>query len=424
MDNKTLLDNLYTELYNAVSPSVDGQPPSSLLCMFTVARTVGESTDISELADSIPAVNKGYVATANKVSSAYGLALSAQFPTAAQPHTAEETARYNAAKATLYTDHDGLIATPKFAAYKTRKSAWEKALWKLHRAMNKSGTDKDDIADLQDIVNDKADELREVSKEIEDALNAYQNYFAASPNQFMDVLREKYKELSGKYPITTDPTDWQAAEKIRWTSVDVKVSSSDTKIHSDIREVANSFTSSYENGFWFFASGASDSSQEYDKSTNVNSDSVTQNLSVSLELAEIELNRQWLDTSFFAFDKSYIATQKAGAITTGTLADTDRAAMPLIPVSLVLVRNVEIYGDFNESVYTFVEQMKSYSDNRSTCFGPFKSNSSKVGHSNTSDWLDDEQKDNPASAKIEMLDVQLIGVRCAITTPKFPACDG
>lgn len=209
-----------------------------------------------------------------------------------------------------------------------------------------------------------------------------------------------------------------------WKKVDIKAAASSSSIHTDVHKIENNFQESYKRGFWFFSSGGSGEEMNYSLSKNLDTVTSTDKLAISLELAEVAINRDWMDTSFFTFEDVYIDGQKKGCITKGSLTANDikQCAMPLIPVSLILAKDVNIYDDFNENIYQFVERAKGNTGSYSH-YGPFGSGSQNVRHTDTSSYTDEERKAYPQTSKIEFPGVQLIGIKCAVTSPLFPQRD-
>lgn len=266
--------------------------------------------------------------------------------------------------------------------------------------------------------------------EVENALMILSTYNSFSPAAFILRLQNKLTRAGKEvppYPITTDPVAWtneRAWKKLAWTKVEIKVASEASVIHTDVMSVQNEFESKYKSGFWFFSKGGSEEHMDYSMSKNLQTKTTTDKLSISLDLAEVTVNRDWLDTTFFTFEDVYIDGQSAGSITKGSLsaADIDNAAMPIIPVTLVLARDVKIYDDFCEEVTSFVQNAKGQSG-ANTYFGHFGSGTSSTKHSSNESFTDDERKKYPQTSKIEFPGVQLIGIKCTVTSPKFPQKD-
>lgn len=436
MDNAEVMSKIYLELHNIIAPKVGDQPLSDLLCMFTVGRSVQDGFDTTSLANIVPQINKSYASSGKLVSGGYFTALSGHFKND-QKHTPQEEVRHQMALKILYDNYntEDEEESTKYRKYKKARKKWLLAVYALEAAKNnpnypkKSFDDYPTIKELELNVEEAYDDLTMAYRdEVENALREVGSYYSFSQASCIERLKEKYLLAErNHFSVTCEPQNWTnpaAWKKMAWKKVDIKASASSSRVHTDIQKVENHFQDSYKSGFWFFSSGGSSESMDYSLSKDLETVSSTDKLAISLELAEVAINRDWLDTSFFSFEDVYIDGQKRGCITKGSLtaAGVNQCAIPLIPVSLILARDVKMYDDFNENVYKFIERAGSNSNCQSH-FGPFGSGSRNVKHFNSSDLTDEERKAYPQTSKIEFPGVQLIGIKCAVTSPMFPQRD-
>ena len=436
MNNGEVMSRIYLELYNVIAPKVGDEPPSDMFHLMTVGRTVEDGMDVRSLTNIIPAVNKSYATTGKMASGAYFTSLSGHFKTD-HKHTPQEEENHLKCLNILYDNYgtEDEEESRKYLKFKKARKKWELARRTMEAAKNnpnypvRGNDDHPSIAELEYDVEETYDDLKMAYRdEVEHALTEINTYNSFSPSSFIERLKERYLAASkDNFPVTCDPPNWSSEpfwRRMAWKKVDIKTSSSSSHIHTDIQKVDDSFESSYKRGFWFFTSGGNQESMNYSLSKDLETVTSTDKLAISLELAEVAVNRDWLDTSFFSFSDVYIDGQKQGYITKGSLSAAGAAGcqMPLIPTSLILAKDVKIYDDFNENVYKFIENTHGSSDTRSH-YGPFGSGSAKVKHSDSSTYSDEERKNYPQTSKIEFPGVQLIGIKCAVTAPVFPPID-
>lgn len=436
MNNAEVMSRIYLELHNVVAPKVGNEAPSDLLCLFTAGRSVQDGFDVTALANIVPAVNKSYASSGKKVSGGYFTALSGHFKND-QKHTPQEEEKHQKSLKILYDDYGTEDEQPskKYQKYKRARKKWLLSINALEAAKNnpnypkKASDDFPSIKELELDVEESYDELKmSYRDEVENALREVNSYNSFSPTAYIEHLKEKYLLAErDQFKVTCEPKNWtnqDAWKKMAWKKVDIKASASSSKIHTDIQKVDNSFQDIYKRGFWFFSSSGSSQEMDYSLSKDLETVTSTDKLSISLDLAEVAVNRDWLDTTLFTFEDVYIDGKRKGCITKGclTAADVNQCAMPLIPVSLILAKDVKIYDDFNENVYRFIERASGSSSSQSH-YGPFGSDSRNVRHCDSSGYTDEERKAYPQTSKIEFPGVQLIGIKCAVTSPLFPQKD-
>lgn len=436
MNNSEVMNSIYTELYNIIAPKIGENPPSDFLSLFTAGRTVTDGMDISSLANTIPLVNKSYSSSGKLVSGAYQIALSGHFKSD-QPHTSQETEEYDSSINLLYQDYgkENQEYSVKYKKYKKAKKKLNSALDALEAARQNpnypiyGNKDLYSIKKLEYKVDEAYDDLIMSNRdEVDKALKVISTYRSASPGAYVLRLNDMFVSAAEKkFAVTCDPFRWtneDAWKKLAWKKVEIKACSSRSKIHSEVDKTENSFGDNYKSGFWFFSSGGSGEGLNYSLSKDLDSITTTDKLAISLELSEVFINRDWLDISFFHFEDVYIDGQSKGCITKGSLsaADVNKCAMPIMPVSLILARDVKIYDDFNENVSRFIERAKAESSSY-THFGPFGSSTGSAKHSSSSSFTDEEKRNYPQQSKIEFPGVMLVGIKSTVTSPMFPQRD-
>jgi len=169
-------------------------------------------------------------------------------------------------------------------------------------------------------------------------------------------------------------------------------------------------------GFWslfFFRAGAS-----HTESTE-HIDVTSKSIQVSFELAVVNILRPWMDATLFSENVVWNAgrDQKAGSVSSGRFdTQTDSHLLPLVPMQMLVARNVTIKGAFDDTHQQFV---KTHTDaGGSFGWGPF---SFGAGH----------QQDSAAFSKREDgsgLTLRLEGIQCigfvSWIPPKSAPLDG
>jgi len=115
-----------------------------------------------------------------------------------------------------------------------------------------------------------------------------------------------------------------------------------------------------------------------------------QSMSVSMEVTFVNIIRPWMDLTLFSDHVKWNAgtDQEAGSISSGKLeTQTPEHFLPLIPMQMVVARNVRLTADWNDEHKQFVKD--SLTTHGSAGWGPF---SVSVSHTETHEHFEDHKK--------------------------------
>lgn len=420
MDQKQQsMERLFEGLYNCVAPMPDGgQAQQSFFTQFQAGMGIKELQDSEAalMADRIPAVQRDY-APGKKVSDVYEEILGAEVPE--DTPSPEKKQAYEDAKA--LTDPEN----PGYQAYKKAKRVYDRACLAYWRKCNDSKADPVDIAEAKMDMNDAYEDWEaagrnEISQALE-TISAYERYtpraiFNSAASMFAQVQAEE--KTKGYYPVTFVPGNWRESGALTWEEIDLQLSSQTFTLSSDAKDTCFSKTKEYSGGWWFWKYKDKTTEEERSMIKSANSMMRTEDLGISLELAVVEIDRPWFHENLLSFSQAWIKNEAAGAICSGTLMGS--GAMQLIPAAFVLVRNVKLYNQFSSEEQKLMKQVID-GNSSAVSYGPFSvsRNGNTTWHEEISE--DEQEKFGNVSCLNLGPEPQIIGIRCAIASPMFPA---
>lgn len=342
-DTETAMNRLFESIYNCVAPMpVNGETQKSFYTQLPAGSAVSGMGDkeLAIMMDNIPAVQRDYAAT-KKVSSVYEKILSAVLPPDEPPKEKQDA--YNEAKKLIQNDN------PTYDAYKKARSVYNKAYLKYCRMKNDSKADAYDIEDAKMDMDDAYDDFIAAGKEeIECALSTVASYERYMPQAVFNRAGSVFgqasaeKDRNGYFPVDCVPANWKEPNTLAWEEITLMASSQTFVIANEAKKVEFSRKNEYSNGWWLWKEGTRVTEQEKEVLKAANSKMQTEDLSLTMELAVVEIDRPWFHAELLSYSEAKIKNEPAGVICSGTL--TGGGEMPLIPSAFVLVRNVNVYN--------------------------------------------------------------------------------
>lgn len=428
---KTMMDKIYSNIYNILAPQIGKEDtPAYLFHMLTTGISVEDDFDVTEFGNQIPEVSRNYVDSGKKIQDVYRMILGAECPPDDTEGAGQRKSEYDAAIKVLYDDYSLLKESLLYTKYTQAKSEYDDAACDYYAEANKPKRAQD-AGRLRRLKNrkDAAKKALEMSGEtaVEGALNTITAYEAYTPSA---IFRKAGADFTGvdEYDITTIPSEWtdpDSMDRLAWKKVEIAYSEDASNIYKSVSNTRSEMAETYKNGFWVFYSkkGSSDTRDEHMTSA-ANDTFTTENVNITMEVAVVKLNRDWLNLSLLNFRNVYLSGQAKGCITNGTLKDTDECAMPILPDTLVLARNIRVYGDFSNEERKFLEEASSHTES-AISYGPFSISHKESHFYDSKDTSDEDWSRFASPFKLDFGETpQVIGVMSSVLKPKFPKIDG
>ncbi|AKU16614.1 hypothetical protein [Luteipulveratus mongoliensis] len=317
------------------------------------------------------------------------------------------------AEKTLYTlDADGNFTgyTPRHASYRHNQKALADA--RSEQALAYSQAMADPVAGqawpvtsakYENAVTQAYNDWRDMGgQEIEDAINTLQSVGGSAAAALIAKARKMFDDysvglggaVSTKVPWSyIDPVSWWDHSNHDFGAMRITAKSSQYQAgggggehsfaHSFYRDESSSNSGSAGfSFFWGVSADASHSETSHDDGTNTDTSGWTEHhdqsssATVEFEWFMASIERPWLLGDLFHMDGWYLAGQKKGAISDGTIegqiGDVPKL-LPMIPKSFVVVRNVKItsdsWGSLGSSFQNAVDSSQGHTDSSSTSYG-------------------------------------------------------
>jgi hypothetical protein len=204
------------------------------------------------------------------------------------------------------------------------------------------------------------------------------------------------------------PSDWHSSQsKAGWTTFDSASSNVANSASSDYKSYGGS--AGFSRGLFKFGASASQTTQEQHVSSETNG------LRVSFKYTLVTIRRPWMTFNLLGTQSWNVGNLYGkGEISNGSKDGQDNAAMPLIPTSFIVVKDVVISANWSKSDLEFVR--KQISAGGSLSIGPF-SISGQYASSKSQETFTSAM----ASGKITVPGVQIIGFISQIVPYSSPA---
>ncbi len=419
--NQEAANKLFEGIYNFVAPMPEGNQKqmsfyTQLRCGIDVSEFAEKESSL--LADEIPLVQRDLVASGRNVSDVYPKILSASLPEDNPPEDKKKA--YEAARE--------LVAGSGYDEYRKAKRACDKAFLKYCRLKNDSNADEDDRIEAKMDWDDAQEDLIRAGKnEMEAALNIIDAYERYTPQAVFNRAAQVFdqastqKQVKGYYETDFIPRDWTKADKLAWESISVQSSEQTFRMDSDSQKTEFSRSLDYSGGWWFWKYAARVTEEQNKALKTANLQMATSDLSLSMEVAVVQISRPWFNGSLLSYSEAYLKNEDAGIICSGTLLGN--GAMQLLPTAFVLVRNVSIYNQFSKEEKALIQTVI---DNKadSLSFGPFCT--TRRSHTKFHEEISQSEQDKYGNVQCMTLgeQPQIIGVVSSIMSPQFPAISG
>ena len=423
-ENQEAMQKLFEGIYNFVAPAPDPGDRLEQKSFYTQLRAGIDISDFTKkeyavMADDIPAVQRDYAATA-KVSDVYQKILGATVPE--DKPSEERKEEYENAKNLVSKSSE------KYADYKDARKNYQKAYIAYCRLLNDENADVYDVEEAKMNMQDAFEDFEAANKtEIEEALSLIATYERYTPSSIFNnagLIFDQAKTQSnttGYYDIDLIPNIEKGPDRLAWEKAVIRTSSQKVVLGTEARTTDFSGMDEISGGWWFWKHKDRASKDEREALQSANSNMKTNDLSLSMEVAVVEINRPWFNESLLTYSEAYLRNEEAGVICGGKL--TGGGAMPIVPTAFVLVRNVRIYNQFSEEEKQMLHTITD-KDTQNLCYGPFR-----VTHVDKTGVHDDMSKEEQNKfGNVSCLDLgsqpQIIGVISTVMTPKFPMKSG
>jgi hypothetical protein len=419
--NQEAANKLFEGIYNFVAPMPEGTQKQ--LSFYTQLRCGIDVSEFNEkegslLADEIPLVQRDLVASGRNVSEVYPKILSASLPEDNPPEDKKKA--FEAAKE--------LVAGSGYDEYKKAKRTCDRAYLKYCRLKNDSSAAQEDVMEAKmDWDDAQEDFIRAGKNEMEAALATIDAYERYTPQAVFHKAAQVFdqagtqKQVKGYYETDFIPRDWTKADKLAWESITIQSSEQTFRVDNDCQKTDFSRSSDYSKGWWFWRHHDKVTEEQHKKLETANSRMDTSDLSLSMEVAVVQISRPWFNGSLLSYSQAFLQNEDAGAICSGTLLGN--GALQLLPTAFVLVRNVSIYNQFSKEEKSLIQTVI---DNKadSLSFGPFCT--TRKSHTAFHEEISKSEQNKYGNVQCLTLgeNPQLIGVVSSIMSPQFPAVSG
>ncbi len=421
-ENQEAMRKLFDGIYNFVAPVPDeGQEQKSFYTQLRTGIDVSGFTkkEYAIMADVIPAVQRDY-AEAGKVSEVYQKILGATVPM--DSASEENQKKYEKAKELLSKNSE------TYADYKEARKVYQKAYRVYCRLLNDKNANLYDVEDAKMDMQNAFDDFEAAGKsEIEEALavvSAYEKYTPFSvftkAGQIFDQA-ETDERTKGYYDVDLIPNVEKGLKQLAWEEAVIHTSSQNISIGNEAKQTSFSNLDEVSSGWWLWKSKEQASSEEKQLMNSANSKMRTNDMSLSMEIAIVEISRPWFNESLLTYSGAYLQDEQPGTICGGTLLGG--GAMPIVPTAFILVKNVKIYNQFSEEEKNMMNTI-TVGASQNLSYGPFM-----VSHVEKASYRDEISKEEQEKfgnvSCLNLGDVpQLIGMISTVMTPKFPSKSG
>lgn len=206
------------------------------------------------------------------------------------------------------------------------------------------------------------------------------------------------------------PSNWyDASLEKNMSNIEVSYSIQD-QTKSDYYEKYGGKTS-FDAGLWTFnASGGHTTEGQTGTSSSTN-------MKISFKLGNIQIQRPWMETSFFKLNNWYLQDQPKGAISAGKAPNNDDLLLPQFPVQFFVARDIKISAEWSDSDLEIIKQATE--GNASIGWGCFQLNGNYEFSKNQEKFHSEFD-----GTTITVPGIQIIGFVSSIPTPLCPPMDG
>ncbi len=203
------------------------------------------------------------------------------------------------------------------------------------------------------------------------------------------------------------PSDWHSTSSTGWTSFDTASSSVSTSNTSDYKSFGGS--TGFSLGLFSIGGSAGHSTMSQHASSETNG------LRISFSYTLATIRRPWMVPNLLGTKGWNLGNlYSKGAISKGTKAGQEKSAMPLLPTSFVVVKDVVISANWSKSDLDLIKQKTSGGGGFS--IGPFS-----IGGSYASSRSKETYTSAITGGKIRVPGVQILGVISQVLPLNPPA---
>jgi len=287
--------------------------------------------------------------------------------------------------------------SPLFTAYKEAKEAYEAALLtaaqgtldavlstnksKRQATLDKGKADAEAKARYKDWIAASKSDVEEILDALESIKN---NAISAAISDARETMGNS-KWISSNSEIG-QPWMLANATPSNWTEPTCKgttLTLSSDSLKTSTSSTATTYSTSSQG--WFLGGGSGSSGSTDTKTTNM----VAESFELSAEMVLVRIQRPWLNELLFtmkgwstnAYPNKYSISDGKG-----------NGALPAIPISFVMVRNVTIKAKFSESDAEYMRSQSETTSSGGWGWGPFGSSSNKSTSDSTTEKFDSDGK--------------------------------
>ncbi|ASB61179.1 hypothetical protein SC22_11450 [Bacillus sp. A053] len=163
-------------------------------------------------------------------------------------------------------------------------------------------------------------------------------------------------------------------------------------------------------GLWSVGGSGGHTTQEHTEH------STSTDVEICFKIGSIQIERPWMDMTFFKLGGWYLSGQKAGVISSGRAPNTDAEILPQMPVQILVAREIEIKASWSEREKEIIKEATS--GGASIGYGCFKLSGSYESSQSTETFHSEFD-----GTTIKVPGIQIIGFVSSIPVPLCPPID-
>ncbi|APJ11089.1 hypothetical protein [Bacillus safensis] len=327
----------------------------------------GSSENFARMVNAIPAISAKYERTLNSVENVYGQMMLANVVQDESP-SAQEIEEYNNALQVLWVNREEGIKTKRYESYQKFEEIYFKAVQAFNAAFlvldmtNPKDQEKwEREKEIVEFALKRArDDFKGVFEDVENALNTIKTKQNKALSEIIARDKTLWEETYVDSIVDPDykfhycyayPSNWYSPDATGFTTITISSDKKDEVTSSVFNDLGGS--ADFSKGLWVVKKlGANGESKEEHSHIGA------EKLSVSFSYALVTIERPWLDFSLFRFKGWEInPPYEKGQISGGDLSISleKKSIMPLIPKSFIVVKDVNISGNWTEEDKTLIQ---------------------------------------------------------------------
>lgn len=372
-----------------------------------VAGLLNQSEIFSAFVDDIPKISTDYAPSGTKISSMYDTivhgANSMEEPDPAQMVRYQQAVDYLNDTITD-VDLDGNevsypVPSPRYKRYLDNRDAYMSAVTTYRQTQTNYDLTRPDEQNrwlaIEPSLKTKVDRAYSEwrggnAAQIENAIQVQNTSINSAVRYAFQKARDVY-DNARLGSLVQGGGDWRLSYAIPsdWANATGAINYGDFTLSSS--NLNTTFSSTFESwgggasfGFGFWSIGVDASGSTTTVHTHMDAD----NFSLRAKVGNIMIVRPWFDAGLFRLNDWYVDGFDPGTISNGHLTDNSNGRLPLVPVSMIVARDIEITANFSASDYDYMRTQ--WEAGASIGWGPF-SFGGRYSHSETQERFHAEQ---------------------------------